>query len=327
MSILMLSLSKAARAAPRPSSALLSTNAAINHQVQAQAVQDFWESATAAIPLTPASTGAIAVADTSSSNGGKKRLSQENGEMAKLQKCARDDLFKHFRMSAASRAVKRGADGVVSKYFSLNDAVASRQTYPASRGAVEDTSPHWNGGKHLSQEEGEAAMLQQCAREDAFKHFRMSAASRAMKRGDGIMSKYFSLDDLVKSRHQYGEGDNALYTELPSPIDVATARKAREEMHNHFWSSHQARKNARNDTEARLPFTNEILNATSAHHGKHHVHEHRFKLPTTLDDVYIEFGSSLREMKHKPRPMAITESDAPFQIVDVNKVSSCSLFV
>mmetsp|Transcript_6292 Transcript_6292/g.14210 ORF Transcript_6292/g.14210 Transcript_6292/m.14210 type:complete len:357 (+) Transcript_6292:87-1157(+) len=249
----LLSLRKATRSARMPSITSISTNAAINHKLQAQVVQDFRN---------------------------------------------------QFWEAAALRSARRGG-------FKNDEARVIENAVPKNS----------NGRKHLSQEDANAIMLRKCAREDLFKHFRMSAASRAMKRGDGVMSKYFSLNE-VQSMHRYEEtGD--LCTELPVPdpslTDVSTARKAREDMHHHFWSSHRARKDAQNDAGARLPVTARLPTFTSANHGNH-LHEHRFKLPTTLNDVYIEFGSQARgKNQQPPRPMAITESKPPFKIVDVNK--------
>eukprot|EP01083_Nonionella_stella_P015309 42822_1 len=171
-----------------------------------------------------------------------------------------------------------------------------------------------NERKHQSQEENEVAMLRKCAREDAFKHVRLSAASRAMKRGDGVMSKYYSLNGDAPSNHHYKDS-MTLRTELPSLIDVATAKEAREEMHRHFWSSHQSRRDTQEEIEVRLSNSSRLHTITSTHN----LHEDRFKLPDTLRDAYLEFGSQMAEVNHRPRPMAITETKPPFQIVDVNK--------
>ena len=156
-------------------------------------------------------------------------------------------------------------------------------------------------------EDANAGMLLRRARE----HFRMSAASRAMKRGDGVMSKYFSFNN--NDYHGGSIGGGAFNPELPSLIDIATTTKAREDMHTHFWTAHQARKDAR-DAKKQL----HLINKLPAFNRAQHTHEHRFTLPTTLSEVYLEFGS-MKHMKHRPRPLAITEIKPPFKIVDVNK--------
>ncbi|KAL7540693.1 hypothetical protein ACHAXR_010306 [Thalassiosira sp. AJA248-18] len=244
----MLSLYKAARAASKPlSTASISTNAAIDHQIPTAIVKDF-----------------------------------------------RNTIWEAF----VARSLKH-----------TNELPISR---------VIDT-PHNNLNKKgtRSLDDEKDAMLRKCAREDFFKHFRMTAASRAIKRGDGIMSKYFSINGDARSTHR-NEGSNAFHTELPSLIDVSTARKAREEMHRHFWTSHLGRKDSQNDIEASLPMTTRSP-TFSLTNEIHHLHEHRFKLPSTLNDVYLEFGS---RMDHRSRPMAITEIAKPFKIVDVNKAWS-----
>ena len=156
-------------------------------------------------------------------------------------------------------------------------------------------------------EDANAGMLRRRARE----HFRMSAASRAMKRGDGVMSKYFSFNN--NDYHGGSIGGGAFNPELPSLIDIATTTKAREDMHTHFWTAHQARKDAR-DAKKQL----HLINKLPAFNRAQHTHEHRFTLPTTLSEAYIEFGS-MKHTKHRPRPLAITEIKPPFKIVDVNK--------
>mmetsp|Transcript_20433 Transcript_20433/g.43825 ORF Transcript_20433/g.43825 Transcript_20433/m.43825 type:complete len:116 (-) Transcript_20433:226-573(-) len=114
----MLSLSKAARAVGRKQAliASISTNAVIDRRLQARKVQDFrdhfWEAATARSTRRKCSANDETVQPTSPA--------QEDGKAAaRLRESARQDLFRHFRMSAASRAMKRG-DGIMSEHFSLN---------------------------------------------------------------------------------------------------------------------------------------------------------------------------------------------------------------
>ena len=47
------------------------------------------------------------------------------------------------------------------------------------------------------------------------------------------------------------EDHNALYTKLPSRIDVTITMKVREEMYQHSWSSRQVREEARNDISSK----------------------------------------------------------------------------
>ena len=105
-----------------------------------------------------------------------------------------------------------------------------------------------------------------------------------------------------QSIHHHDDS-NALHTELPSLIGVANARNTREDMYHYFWFSHQAREGARNEIKTRLSMSARLPTSTSAHHAQH-LHEHQFKLPTTLN-AYFEFGSRTKEMNHRPRPMAI----------------------
>jgi len=247
MTMIAISLSKAnvVRAACRPWVASISTNATTDHQLQTQAVQDFHD---------------------------------------------------HFWESVVSRSMK--SEGSANNKIILI----------ASSSSIQNVSPV------QEQEDDKARRLRKCVREDLFKHFRMSATSRAMKRGDGVMSTYFSLSEKVQSTH-CNQGYNALNTELPSLIDVATATKAREDMHYQFWSSYRARKDAQ-DTKASVTMSARTPIFASARHGQH-LHKHHFKLPTTLN-AYFE-GSRIKGKDHRPRPMAITEIKPPFKIVDVNR--------
>jgi PAS domain S-box-containing protein len=162
----------------------------------------------------------------------------------------------------------------------------------------------------ITREDEKTLVLSSCARQDLFKHFLMSACSRAMKRGDGIMSKHFCLNDAVDSPARPPEEIHVEHTELPSLIDIATAR---EEMRSHFWSSHQARKDNRSYVDVRLqPTDTSTVNLQ-------HIHEHHIPIPATLRDAFLEFGSGMRRSKHQPRPIAITSTEPPFTIIDVNK--------
>jgi hypothetical protein len=242
----MVSISKAAWAAPKRSVGFISTNAAVNPHIQIGTIEKFRKS---------------------------------------------------FWDAAYARSLKLGV--------------------PKSR-EVENpnsSSKHPSEEKYRSREEDEVAMLRKRARENMFKHFHMSAASRAMKRGDGGMSKYYYINKDIQSNHPH-EDSTALQIKLPSRIDVSTATQAREEMNRHFWSSYQSRRDAQDGIKVRHPTTT---------HGLHNfaftqnLHEHQFKLPNTLHDAYLEFGSHTNKMNGQPRPMVIMETKPPFQIVDVNK--------
>ena len=78
-------------------------------------------------------------------------------------------------------------------------------------------------------------------------------------------------------------------------------------MYRHFWLSHQARKYLQNEADKiRFPMSATMATSISHNHEKS-LHEHRFKLPTTLRDAYIEFDSIGSAMHHRtPRAMAIT---------------------
>jgi PAS domain S-box-containing protein len=154
----------------------------------------------------------------------------------------------------------------------------------------------------LRQEE-DRARVRAHARQELFKHFRMSAAFRAMKRGDGATSK-FSLGERAKSVPNCTEAQN-VHGELTNPIDTDSANKAREEMRRHFWSSHQRRKEARN-----------AIRACPVLHDPEHSRQDCFELPTTLSE-YLEAETGARDC-HQPRAMAITKIETPFKIVDVN---------
>ena len=213
-----------------------------------------------------------------------------------LEKSAVQNFHERFWESFAARKP--------SKLQRIPDFVDS--TFALSKTMVEKD-------KSVSPEEDDQdAILRTRARDDLLKHFHMSAALRAMKRGGGLMSDNFSLNNqTVQPVEQYTSSD-ALYMELPSLIDVATAREAREAQSRHFWASHQARK----DSSSLLHPT-----FTAIVHPRQYQHKHRFKLPTTLFEAYLEFGRNYRSnnISHQPHPMAITEAVPPFQIVDVNK--------
>ncbi|EED90819.1 predicted protein [Thalassiosira pseudonana CCMP1335] len=135
-----------------------------------------------------------------------------------------------------------------------------------------------------------------------FKHFRMSASSRAMKRGDGILSHYLSLDQHQGKTAPSTNASDGMYGYHSAVLDVDTARKARADFRNHYWASHQARKDI-------------IAQREEAVYPEKH--QNRLPLPTKLNDARYEFLGSFHQ--HSQRAMAITETIPPFKIVDVNK--------
>ena len=198
-----------------------------------------------------------------------------------------EEFHSHFWKAAAARSLKR--DGAAKN-------IATAVLPMPSPRAVEKTSSRQDDHKA------------RWAREDLYKHFHASAASRAMERHDLVMTKRRCPNEHAASieKREGVEGVQLLHVEqLPSPIDVATSIKAREDMHHHFWSSRQAREDARNGSHARV-----------AIHNSKHLHEHRCKLPKTLH-AYFEAGSRMED-HHRPCPMAITETHPPFKIFDVN---------
>ena len=160
--------------------------------------------------------------------------------------------------------------------------------------------------------------LRQLARNDLFKHAHMVATSRGMKRGDGILSRTYSLEvqDDHRSKH-----DQLRVPETPTLIDIATARRYRESMHHKFWDAHRSRLDRISLTTSRVnssspkPRSRSMLLPKSAN---------RTPLPSTLHDAYLEFGlhefsSQLKVRNMHPRAIAITEATPPFKIVEVNK--------
>eukprot|EP01083_Nonionella_stella_P199582 731744_1 len=132
-----------------------------------------------------------------------------------IQTATIEKFRKSFWDAAAARSLKRGVP-------------KSREVENAN------SSPKYQSEeKCRSREEDEVvAMLRKCSRDDLFKHFRMSAASRAMKRGDGVMSKYCYLNKDIRPNHPQKDS-TALQTELSSLINLSTAEQAREEMNRH----------------------------------------------------------------------------------------------
>lgn len=147
--------------------------------------------------------------------------------------------------------------------------------------------------------EEEGARARARARQDLFRHFRMSAAFRAMKRGDAATSA-FSLGEGSESVPHCAEAKK-VRGEITNPVESGSANEEREEMRRHFWSSHRRRKEARNAAGARSVPQDP---------------EDRFELPTTLSE-YLEAATGTRD--HRPsHAMAITKIERPFEIVDVN---------
>ena len=157
--------------------------------------------------------------------------------------------------------------------------------------------------------------LQQLARNDLLKHAHMSASSRCMKRGDGVLRRNcYSLG--VKENLQKGSNKHILPA-TPTLIDIETARSYREEMHRKFWEAYKNR-NDRVTTQAQRS----KVEKTSLRLSSKPVN--RLPLPSTLHAAYLEFGfhefsSQLKVRNIHPQAMAITEAQPPFKILDVNK--------
>ena len=160
--------------------------------------------------------------------------------------------------------------------------------------------------------------LRQLARNDLFKHAHMVATSRGMKRGDGILSRTYSLEvqDDHRSKH-----DQLRVPETPTLIDIVTARRYRESMHHKFWEAHRSRQD-------RISLTTSGVNSSSPKPSPRPMllpkSANRTPLPSTLHDAYLEFGlhefsSQLKVRNMHPRAIAITEATPPFKIVEVNK--------
>jgi PAS domain S-box-containing protein len=170
---------------------------------------------------------------------------------------------------------------------------------------------------HKSYEETQDQLMRN-AREDLVKHFRMNASLRAMKRGDGILSEHFSLPgtlprDGFQVPYHIMDGDMTL-------IDVETERKAREDMHHHFWNAHQDRqiatKQQQKEKEAIIQESKVQRQDMIAQHAVHpDKSRSRVPLPTRLQDIRMEFSS---QNSHKHHAIAITEIEPPFKIIDVN---------
>lgn len=251
----------------------------------------FWYQMISVVSLSKAAQAASTISTTAGraymiSTTAWRMRGRASGQNLKIQLI--QEFRNHFWKAAATRSSKR-------------DSPANKEAPPAlpapSSRAIEKTSPKQDNTKAG-------------AREAAFKHFHMSAASRAMKRHDVVLTNNCFLNEQVESTKEH-EGDAGVQTlpveQLPSPIDVATSIKAREDMHHHFWSYYQDREHAQNRSNACL----EIHNSKN-HHGD------RFRLPKTLD-AYFEAGSRMQTLNQRPCPMALTETRRPFKIVDVNE--------
>jgi len=300
-------------------------------------------------------------------NKSSDQNSKDEKVAAILRKNAREDLFKHFRMSAGMRAMKRG-DGVLSEYFSLGkDAhTNSRNDYMPhfyQEGAVQPefqslfgmapkqkarekfrrnfSKTHQERNAIVTNANGAFGSLFQCermndsveedmaaevtrrnAREDVFKHFRVSAGLRAMKRGDGVLSEYFSLNTINFSPpKQYARHSNKddHHHEFSSFVHAASKRSAREQFRQHFWKAHEERKaiiNARYEEKSRSAIKPITIPQTTFQ-AQNSSTKQRIPLPTSLNDAYKEIIGN--RTVHQPRAMAITEIQPPFKIIDVNK--------
>lgn len=133
-------------------------------------------------------------------------------------------------------------------------------------------------------------MRAKLAREDFFKHYRMSASMRAAKRGDG---------EMFTAEREGGVLLNHL-------LEIDAAKRARENLFEQFWASAESRRSIAKSKLSKLSTPIPPKNTSS---------NYRLRVPKTLSDAYLEFGN--QGASH--RAVAITEAVHPFKIVDVNK--------
>lgn len=159
--------------------------------------------------------------------------------------------------------------------------------------------------------------LMKNAHEDLFKHFRMNASLRAMKRGDGILSDTFELAGAAEQCNESQEVAPYIDREM-TLIDMETRLKAREDVHLHFWRAHESRREiaALHKVEATVDDIN-TAGMISPHAVYPDKTRSRTPLPSTLQDIQLEFG--IHADSSKSRAIAITEPTSPFKIIDVNK--------
>jgi PAS domain S-box-containing protein len=160
--------------------------------------------------------------------------------------------------------------------------------------------------------------LMRNAQEDLFKHFRMNASLRAMKRGDGILSDTFALVDEAAAQGNQNQEVVPYIDREMTLIDMETSLKAREDMHLHFWRAHESRKEItaqhKVDDEASVQ---EVKSDMISPHGVYpEKTRSRTPLPSSLQDIQMEFV--IHAHHSKSRAIAITEPHPPFKIVDVN---------
>ena len=82
------------------------------------------------------------------------------------------------------------------------------------------------------------------ARKDLLKNAHMKASSRFMNRGDGELSRGYSLGSTKADIPRSQSSKHALPVTFTSSLvnDIAAAKSHRERMYQHFWESHKRRK-------------------------------------------------------------------------------------
>ncbi len=120
--------------------------------------------------------------------------------------------------------MKRG-DGELSRGYSLGIKAEIPESTKGNAEEINDTSIRQ---RHL-------------AREDLFKNVHMKASSRFMKRGDGELSRGYSLG-IKAELHRSHSRQYDLTVTSSSVDDIAAMKSHREKMYQHFWEAHKRRK-------------------------------------------------------------------------------------
>ncbi len=96
--------------------------------------------------------------------------------------------------------------------------------------------------RHNVEEIDEASLRQRhLARKDLFKNTHMKASARFMKRGDGELSRGYSLGIKADIRRSHSSKHDLTVT-LSLVGDIFAAKSHRGKMYQHFWEAHKRRK-------------------------------------------------------------------------------------
>eukprot|EP00984_Skeletonema_dohrnii_P015571 scaffold6754_cov127-Skeletonema_dohrnii-CCMP3373.AAC.10 len=139
------------------------------------------------------------------------------------------DLFKHAHVKASYRCMKRG-DGELSREYSL-DLKKEIDTQPSLTSISSDVHQPRDVAEGIHE-----TTLQQ--RLDLFKHAHVKASYRCMKRGDGELSREYSLGISINA-HVPNKSNKRVLTDTPSLVD---RRDWRKRMHHTFWEAYSSRK-------------------------------------------------------------------------------------